>query len=78
MNNSHHRERLEEVEGADGETEAEDEGSNIFGQIKLDVNKIVRESGSEVFTEKEVEESEYIEVFVSSDEEEEDEDIESD
>ena len=50
MNNSHHRERLEEVEGADGETEAEDEGSNIFGQIELDIKKIISEGSSKVFT----------------------------
>ena len=68
------RVRLEEVEEADEETEPE-EGAEIFSQIKLDVKKIVVEEGSEVFgDEEEVEEEEYIDVFVSSDEEGEEDD----
>ena len=66
--------RLEEVEEADEETEPE-EGAEIFSQIKLDVKKIVVEEGYEVFgDEEEVEEEEYIDVFVSSDEEGEEDD----
>ena len=68
------RVRLKEVEEADKETEPE-EGAEIFSQIKLDVKKIVVEEGSEVFgDEEEVEEEEYIDVFVSSDEEGEEDD----
>lgn len=61
--------RLEEVEDGDGETEDEDEYGSIFSQIKLDVTKISTEGGSEVFEEDEYEEQLCIEVFVSSDEE---------
>ena len=60
--------RLEEVEDGDGETEADEDGWEIFGQIKLDINKLSSEGGSEVF--EEFEEQEYIEVYVSTDEEE--------
>ena len=59
--------RLEEVEDGDGETE--DEDGSIFSKIKLDVTKISTEGGSEVFEEDEYEEQPCIEVFVSSDEE---------
>ena len=61
--------RLEEVEDGDGETEAEEDGS-IFSKIRLDVTKISEDGGSEVFEEEEYEEELYIEVFVSTDEDE--------
>ena len=60
--------RLEEVEDGDGETEAED--GLIFSKIRLDVTKILEDGGSEVFEEDEYEEELYIEVFVSTDEDE--------
>ena len=59
--------RLEEVEDGDGETEAED--GSIFAKIRLDVTKISEDGGLEVF-EDEYEEELYIEVFVSTDEDE--------
>ena len=59
--------RLEEVE--DGNRETEDEDGSIFSKIKLDVTKISTEGGSEVFEEDEYEEQLCIEVFISSDEE---------
>ena len=59
--------RLEEVEDGDGETE--DEDGSIFFKIKLDVTKILADGGSEVFEQDEYEEDLYIEVFVSTDEE---------
>ena len=58
------------MEDGDGETEAEEDGWEIFGKIKLDINKLSSEGGSEVFTDEEFEEQEYIEVYVSSDDEE--------
>ena len=60
--------RLEEVEDGDRETEAED--GLIFSKIRLDVTKISEDGGSEVFEEDEYEEELYIEVFVSTDEDE--------
>ena len=59
--------RLEEVEDGDGETE--DEDGLIFSKIKLDVTNISADGGSEVFEQDEYEEDLYIEVFVSTDEE---------
>ena len=53
----------------DGDGETEDEDGSVFSQIRLDVRKISTEAGSEVFNEEEYEEQLYIEVFVSSDEE---------
>ena len=66
--------QLEEVEDGDGETEADEDGWEIFGHIKLDIKKSSSEGGSEVF--EEFEEQEYIEVYVSSYDEEEDTDSE--
>ena len=59
--------KLEEVEDVDGETE--DEDGSIFSKIKLDVTKISSDGGSEVFEQDGYEEDLYIEVFVSTDEE---------
>ena len=59
--------RLEEVEDGDGETE--DEDGSIFSKIKLDVTNISADGGSEVFEQDEYEEDFYIEVFVSTDKE---------
>ena len=65
---------LEEVEEADGETETENGSEEIFSMIKLDVQKMSAGDGSKVFADEEVEEEEYIEVYVSSDEDEEEDD----
>ena len=71
MNNQPHRVRLEEVEDGDRETEAEDDGSEIVGQIKLNVMKLTTYRDSEVFVDEEFDEQVNIEVFVSTDDEEE-------